>query len=216
MYRLFQALSTLGTLGAGFTLAVAIQDKTSPTPAGFDAATVTTWAAVSSILFVLTVLVSQGLGQLFKFERNEIINGVNGKDPFIKWLLAGTSLLLQGQVLGAFLCLELVLTAYASTVGWVGIGITSFLALVAFVLWVGQCTAGDPPIKRFVTGVKMTFSFLADAIYSAKSLVTRRQYDYVRTDPSWLGRLWQKITRGERGGPSLSRTSEIDAQAGHC
>jgi hypothetical protein len=189
---LFEALSTLGTLGAGFTLSVAIQHKPSPTPAGFDASTVTTWAAVSSVLFVLTVLVSQGLGQLFKFERKEIADGFDRKDRVVKWLLAGASLLLQGQVLGAFLFLELVLTAYAPTVGWVGIGITSFLALVAFVLWFGQATAKIPPVLRFVAGVQMRSPSLADAVHSAKRFVAQRQ-GHDRRETGWLKRLWWRI-----------------------
>lgn len=136
----------MGTLGAGFTLAVVIQRKESPTPAGFEATTVTTWAALSFVLFVLTVLVSQGLTQLFKFERKDIADRID--DPFIKLFLALISLLLQGQVLGAFVFLELVLTAYASNVGYAGIAITSILALVCLILWFMQAVMNARPVNR--------------------------------------------------------------------
>lgn len=114
---------------------------------------------------MLTVLVSQGFAQFFKFERREIAEHVH--HPFIKCFLAATSLVLQTQILGAFLFLELVLTgacardlldsnevcadldvAYAPTVGWVGIGITSVLALVAFVLWLVQAITKGKPLSR--------------------------------------------------------------------
>ena len=58
--------------------------------------------------------------------------------------MAAISLLLQAQVLGAFVCLELVLTAYSPIVGWIGIGVTSMLALVALALWVLQVMNRNP------------------------------------------------------------------------
>ena len=136
----FQALSTLGTLGAGFTLSVVVQSSKEANAAGFNPLTVTTWAAVSSMLFVLTVLVSQGCAQLFRFERRLIVRGIDNDDHTIKHCLAALSLLLEIQVLGAFFFLELVLTAHVPTVGWVGIGVTSMLALIALYLWVLQAT----------------------------------------------------------------------------
>ena len=119
-----------------------VHGPSSPTPAGFKASTVTTWAAVSSVLFVLTVLLSQGLEQLFKFERKTIADGID--EPFYKRSLAVISLLLQVLVLGAFLFLELVLTAYSPKVGWIGIAFTSVLALIAFVLWLAQAMNKRP------------------------------------------------------------------------
>ena len=52
--------------------------------------------------------------------------------------------MLQVLVLGAFLFLELVLTAHSPIVGWTGIGFTSFLALIAFVLWFLQAIRRRP------------------------------------------------------------------------
>jgi hypothetical protein len=86
------------------------------TASKFESRTVTTWAAVSSILFVLTVLVSQGCIQLFKFEHKLIVKGIDNDDHKIKHFLAAMSLLLEVQVLGAFLFLELVLAAHAPLV----------------------------------------------------------------------------------------------------
>lgn len=142
--RLFEALSTLGTLGAGFPLVVVVQGVSLPGTAQFNASTVNTWAALSSVLFVLIVLLSQGLSQLFKFDRKSIAAGIH--EPFIKRSLAVISLLLQTLVLGAFLFLELVLTAYSPKVGWVGITITSVLALIASALWLGQAL-GQKPVR---------------------------------------------------------------------
>ncbi len=131
-------MSTLGTLGAGFTLSVVVQDSDHANRAGFSPSTVNTWAAISSTLFVLTVLVSQGCSQLFKFEQAVIADGVDDEDPCIRWPLSALSLLLQAQVLGAFLFLELVITAHTPIVGWIGIGVTTFLAGIAFLLWLQQ------------------------------------------------------------------------------
>lgn len=66
---------------------------------------VTTWAAISSILFIQTVIVSQGSSQLFKFEQAAIVEGIDEDDPCIRWWLSGLSLLLQGHIIGAFLFL---------------------------------------------------------------------------------------------------------------
>ena len=134
-YRFLTALSTLGTLGAGFTLSVVVNSTNTSNAAGFAPKTVTTWAAVSSILFVLTVLVCQGCTQLFKFQNKFIVRGIDHDDHLIKHSLAALSLLLETQVLGAFLFLELVLTAHAPVVGWNGVAITSILAVLALYLW---------------------------------------------------------------------------------
>ena len=139
----------MGTLGSGFTLSVVVL---SPPPKdlkfkGFSPQTVKKFAAVSSILFVLTVLVSQGCAQLFRFEQNCIAEGVDNDEALVLWSLAGLSLLLQVQVLGAFLFLELVLTAHEPVVGWVGIGLTAGLGVVAMGLWGLQAT-GRKPVAR--------------------------------------------------------------------
>ncbi|KAK3683264.1 hypothetical protein LTR37_020407 [Vermiconidia calcicola] len=147
----FGALSTLGTLGAGFTLSVVVQGSNAPSPAGFSPAIVNTWAAVSSVLFVLTVLVCQGCVQLFKFERGSIVEGIDNDDHVIKHTLSGLSLLLQVQVLGAFLFLELVLTAHSPVVGGIGIAITSLLALIALCLWALQATGRRPVTHHVAT-----------------------------------------------------------------
>ena len=123
-----------------------------PNRAGFRPSTVNNWAAISSILFVLTVLVSQGCSQLFKFEQGTIADGIDDEDPGIRWCLATLSLLLQAQVLGAFLFLELVLAAHSPKVGFVGIALTSFLALIALFLWFLQAT-GRKPIAQYVIHV---------------------------------------------------------------
>lgn len=134
--RFLSALSTLGTLGAGFTLSVVVNSPKIPNASGFAPRTVTTWAAISSILFVLTVLVCQGSTQLFKFQNKFIVRGIDHDDHLIKHALAALSLLLETQVLGAFLFLELVLTAHAPVVGWIGVALTGVLALLALWLWV--------------------------------------------------------------------------------
>jgi hypothetical protein len=96
------------------------------------------------MLFVITVLVCQGCAQLFKFEHKVIVRGIDNDDHAIKHCLAALSLLLEAQVLGAFLFLELVLTAHAPAVGWVGIAVTSMLALIALYLWALQATRQWP------------------------------------------------------------------------
>ncbi|KAK3054016.1 hypothetical protein LTR09_004792 [Extremus antarcticus] len=143
-HSFFSALSTLGTLGAGFTLSAVVQSRSTPNKAGFNPDTVATWAAISSVCFVLTVLVCQGCTQLFKFEHKIIIKGIDHDNHAIKHCLAALSLLLETQVLAAFLFLELVLTAHAPVVGWIGIAITSVLALVALYLWALQATRQWP------------------------------------------------------------------------
>ena len=125
-----------------------VQESYQSNAAGFDPSTVNTWAAISSVLFVLTVLVCQGCVQLFKFERDGIVKGIDNDDHVIKHSLSALSLLLQTQVLGAFLFLELVLTAHAPMVGWIGLAVTSILALIALCLWALQATGRRPVSSR--------------------------------------------------------------------
>ena len=141
---LFNALSTLGSLGAGFTLSVVVADSAYPSTSGFDPATVNTWAAVSSILFVLTVLVSQGFSQIFQFEAITIAKGIEEEEAWIMKPLLALSLLLQAEVIAAFLCLELVVTAYSPRVGLTGVALTSLLAFIALVLWISQALGRRP------------------------------------------------------------------------
>ena len=137
----------MGTLGAGFTLSVVVMAPASPGDPrikGFSPQAVNTFAAISSILFVMTVLVSQGCAQVFRFEQTCIAEGLDNDEALVRWALAGLSLLLQTQVLGAFICLELVLTAHEPVVGWVGIALTTGLGVVALGLWGLQATGRKP------------------------------------------------------------------------
>ena len=63
-------------------------------------------------------------------------------------LLTAVYRLLQTQVIGAFLFLELVLTAHSPKVGYVGVALTSILALVALVLWLLQAF-GHRPVATY-------------------------------------------------------------------
>lgn len=142
----------MGTLGAGFTLSVVVLSPPDPDDLNFkrfSPKTVNMFAGISSILFVLTVLVSQGCAQLFRFEQTCIAEGVDNDEALVLWSLAGLSLLLQVQVLGAFMFLELVLTAHEPVVGWVGIALTSGLGVIALGLWALQAT-GRRPVARCV------------------------------------------------------------------
>ena len=96
------------------------------------------------MLFILTVLVCQGAGQMFRFEEGSIIEGINNDEPAIRWFLAVLALQLQLQVIAAFLFLELVLAAHVPVVGWVGLSLTGVLALLAIFLWVLQATGRKP------------------------------------------------------------------------
>lgn len=149
-FSLFGALSTMGTLGAGFTLSVVVLSPPDPDNMGykrFSPHSIDRFGAISSVLFVLTVLVSQGCAQLFRFEQGSIADGLDDDEWFITWGLAALSLLLQVQVLGAFVFLQLVLTAYQPVVGWIGIALTSALGMVALGLWLLQATGRRPIAK---------------------------------------------------------------------
>lgn len=96
------------------------------------------------MLFVFTVLAAQGCAQLFKFEHKAIVRGIDHDDHKIKHGLAALSLLLEVQVLGAFVFLQLVITAHAPSVGGVGIAMTTMLAILAVFLWAVQATRQWP------------------------------------------------------------------------
>lgn len=140
----------MGTLGAGFTLSVVVLSPPKPSDIShksFSPQLVTRFGAISSILFILTVLVSQGSAQIFRFEEICIADGVDNDEALVLWSLAGLSLLLQVQVLGAFVFLELVLAVHEPIVGWIGIVLTAGLGVVALGLWALQAT-GRKPVAR--------------------------------------------------------------------
>lgn len=137
-HSLFTALSTMATHGAGFTLSVVVlspSGSNDSTYKRFQPKTMTIFVAISSILFVLTALVSQGCAQLFRFEQICIAEGVDNNEPLVLWSLANLSLLLQ------------VLAAHETVVGFVGIALTTCLGIVALVLW-GLQTTGRKPVAQ--------------------------------------------------------------------
>lgn len=141
----------MGTLGAGFTLSVVVLSPPDPDNLRFKRFTgedVNMFAATSSMLFVLAVLISQGCAQVFVFKRDSIAESFDEQEPRRRTsALAALSLILQVAVLVAFVFLQLVLTAYQPVVGWVGIAITGALGAIALVLWARQAADKKPVAK---------------------------------------------------------------------
>lgn len=147
-------------------LTVVVQDSHRPNRAGFKPSTLTTWAAISSLLFIQTVIISQGASQLFKFEQAAIAEAVEQEDPCVRWWLSGLSLLLQSHIICAFLFLvrvfpagsfrdnthtdifvhiqEMVLAAHVPEVGWYGVATTTIFGFIALLLWFAQATGRKP------------------------------------------------------------------------
>lgn len=133
--KLFETGSTLGTLGAGFTVSIVIAPLPEPTSGHFDALKVRKFAATSSLLFVCTVLLCQGGNLVFVFLESAVTNGVKDHKKRVLWLLAAVSFVFQASVLGAFMFFFLVIAGYIWNVGLAGIIIDSILALAALVSW---------------------------------------------------------------------------------
>lgn len=139
---LFTTGSTLGSFFAGFTLSIVSSTANSKEDNDIEARG---HAAISSLLFVFTVLVCSGCSLAYAFHKDEFDKKINQNEGeqgegFTKIQIAVSvlSLMTQGIVLTAVLFFFLVLRAYAWTAGTIGISFTSVAMAVAFVVWVLQ------------------------------------------------------------------------------
>ena len=148
--ELFNSGSTLGAFFAGFTLNIVVSDSTKHKPK------VRTFAAISSLLFVLTVLLCAGSSLAFTFHKELV--GKTAAEPtnaaadtrikrFYAWLqrkllgpngVALLSLTLQLLVLSAVLFFFLVMVAYARVVGWIGVAFTAVALAITLLIWCFQ------------------------------------------------------------------------------
>ncbi|KAF2095141.1 hypothetical protein NA57DRAFT_79626 [Rhizodiscina lignyota] len=137
--ELFSSGTTLGSFGAGFTLIIVTQDPSDLKPTTFAPSTVRVFAAISSLLFVLTVLLCQGCKLAFMFQKESIAIALERHScPITKKVLDIVSLALQVFVLTAFLFFSLVILAFVKSVGIIGVAVTGLLVLAAIVVWALQ------------------------------------------------------------------------------
>ena len=122
---LFRSGGSLAAFFAGFTLNIAASDSTKPRAR--------TRAAVSSLLFVFTVLLCAACGLVVALYRPYVRKrvAIDG-DPSKSF--NAVSLLLQLMLLTAVLFFFLVMTVYVQVVGWIGVGFTAVAILAAIVI----------------------------------------------------------------------------------
>ena len=123
--NLFYTGSTLGAFFAGFTLNIVVSESAQ------KKARVRHCAAISSLLFVLTVLLCSAFSLAFAFHESIDLRTW-------RWPLAALSITLQLLVLAAIYFFFQVMLAYAWRTGLVGTGFTVAAAVVAVPVWVWQ------------------------------------------------------------------------------
>lgn len=139
---LFTTGGSLGSFFAGFTLSIvsstANSDQANDKEAGRH-------AAISSLLFVLTVLVCTACGLGYAFHKETIDGKMNdrngtyfGKFTSIQLFMSAFSIAMQEVVLAAVLFFFLTMRAYAKVTGWVGIGFTIVCMAFAVGVWALQ------------------------------------------------------------------------------
>lgn len=132
--NLFTVGASLGAFFAGFTLSIAASDSTSE-PAR-------TFAAISSLLFVLTVLLCAACSLGTTFHKSSFKAWVKARGS--KGLVVSlVSLTLQLMLLSAVMFFFLVMMGSARAVGLVGVGFTGIAIAVAVILWALQFSVKD-------------------------------------------------------------------------
>ena len=135
---LFTTGSTLGSFFAGFTLGIVSSTADSENDHDKEAGG---YAAASSLLFVVTVLVCSAcsLGYAFHSKMiNEKMEETGGRHfgfTTVQLLMTGLSILMQEVMLAAILFFFLVMRVYARTTGNIGISFTAVFMAVAGVVW---------------------------------------------------------------------------------
>lgn len=112
---------------------IANPNELSPNPR-FTRKTVRTLLGIAWLLFVLALAIVAVSMSVLAYHREHSTTGFNGLWRH-KWERLGlvASSLIQLSVIAAFLFLSLVLVAYAGTVGWVAVALSSTAAVFAFV-----------------------------------------------------------------------------------
>lgn len=119
---------SLGTFFAGFSLSIATSDSVQGIAQDY--------AAISSLLFVLDVLLCSACALLINCRRDEIRDILEGGG----WrtnAVSVLSLLLELIFLVAVLFFFLVMKELSYAAGWIGFGFTGVLILAGVGIWVG-------------------------------------------------------------------------------
>lgn len=96
------------------------------------------WSAIGAILFVLLVLLCQGLSLLLTFHGKGIAEQYDAKKWCVRFFLAVVSLAFQGLLLAGTMFFCLVVKVYAPATGITAITITGVLMFISLFLWVNQ------------------------------------------------------------------------------
>lgn len=131
---LFTTGGSLGAFFAGFTLSIAVSESTKE-PAR-------TYAAISSLLFVFTVLLCAACGLGATLQMVRIKDWImNRKKRGI--IISVVGLVLHMLLLTAIMFFFFVMKASVRVVGWIGLGFTGVAILVALICWIAAFVVDD-------------------------------------------------------------------------
>lgn len=139
--KLFQALIGVATLGAGFTFTIITSGIDNP-HGRIDTEYVRRCVSVSWLLFVASLGCTSLAALFLSVNKRTFVRSIDKGDKWYKsWegnVIVLTTLLVQLLPLGAFTAAAEVVRSYQPGVGIVVMVFIAFLAVVLFVLWLGQ------------------------------------------------------------------------------
>jgi hypothetical protein len=135
---LFTTIIGISTLGTSVTFSYVLSDNTArPRSANpvFDLEQTQLFLAISWLLFLLALANASLCSTLLTFFKEHWIadwDGANGKKSQFEVQIYAVSAagLMGALIVGAFVLLSLVVTAYSAIIGWTALGFTAFYGLV--------------------------------------------------------------------------------------
>jgi len=175
----FKGFGSIATLGASLTFSKIVQ---SPVPPfhdyGFSSQGIQYLLATSWLLFVITLAFTSLIASALSLWRPQAVLAFGTKDSETRrqvlWFASGTSALLLGLTVAAFLTLALVVVAYVGPVGWVAVVFTVLLGMLGFGAIIWQSPLGWP--KRLTKSQRRELETLEAHLPRARGSM-KREHD---------------------------------------
>jgi hypothetical protein len=160
---LFATIIGIATLGASITFSYVLQPSSNSPPHththNFSPHTIQLFLAISWLLFLLALAFASSFSTLLTFFKNhwkQDWDGLHGKTSQVtaQWYAVIASATMGGLVVGAFICLCLVVVGYQPVIGWTALGFTSCFGLLITCSVLYQCPWAWRDAQSTKTGPK--------------------------------------------------------------
>ena len=156
---LFTTIIGIATLGASITFSYVLQQPSSNPPPhthDFTQHTILLFLGISWLLFLLALAFASSFSTLltfFKSHWKQDWDGLHGKKSqvAVQWYAVIASATMGGLVVGAFVCLCLVVIGYQPVIGWIALGFTSVFGLLITCSVLYQCPWAWRDVKPLKT-----------------------------------------------------------------